>query len=272
MTSARGWKQHPALGPVRRVVRAWRRRAGADGPTAPPPESPVPPAIEPVESSPWAEVAGAVGDRGLTYLTVEPLVELAEAMADIERRGLDGHVVEAGTALGGSAVVLGRAKSPERPLLLHDVFGQIPPPGEQDGADVHERYQVIADGRSEGIDGQTYYGYRGDLVGEVTATLADFGLDLEAHRIRLVQGLFQDTVAELTEPVALAHLDGDWYESTMVCLVAIAPLVVPGGRIVIDDYDAWSGCRQATDEFLETDLGREFTVERRSRLHLVRPT
>ena len=51
-------------------------------------------------------------------------------------------------------------------------------------------------------------------------------------RLTLIQGLFQDTL-QLDEPVALAHLDGDWYESTMTCLTRIAPLLVPGGRIVL---------------------------------------
>ena len=62
------------------------------------------------------------------------------------------------------------------------------------------------------------------------------------HNVELVRGLFEDTI-DLDEPVAFAHLDGDWYESTMTCLERIAPLLVPGGRIVLDDYYTWSGCR-----------------------------
>jgi hypothetical protein len=73
---------------------------------------------------------------------------------------------------------------------------------------------------------------------------------------------------QLEEPVALAHLDGDWYESTRTCLTRIAPRLVPGGRIVLDDYDKWSGCRAAVDEYF---AGRDgFRFERRSRLHVIR--
>ena len=37
-----------------------------------------------------------------------------------------------------------------------------------------------------------------------------------------VKGLFENTI-DLDEPVAFAHLDGDWYDSTMICLERIGP-------------------------------------------------
>ena len=40
------------------------------------------------------------------------------------------------------------------------------------------------------------------------------------------------------------------------------------GRLVIDDYDAWSGCRAAVDEYFAGRPG--FRFERRGRLHIVR--
>jgi hypothetical protein len=69
--------------------------------------------------------------------------------------------------------------------------------------------------------------------------------------------------------VALAHLDGDWYASTMTCLRQIAPRLVPGAAIVVDDYDAWSGCRRAVDEYFQKHSDG-FRLERRTRLHIVR--
>jgi asparagine synthase (glutamine-hydrolysing) len=53
----------------------------------------------------------------------------------------------------------------------------------------------------------------------------------------------------VSEPVALAHIDGDWYRSVMTCLRRIEPNLVPGGTLVIDDYRAWSGCKRAVDEY-----------------------
>ena len=85
-------------------------------------------------------------------------------------------MIEAGTALGGSAIVMAAAKAPERPMKVYDVFGMIPAPGEQDGDDVHERYATIAAGDARGVGGETYYGYRDDLQGEVTASFARLGV------------------------------------------------------------------------------------------------
>jgi hypothetical protein len=203
----------------------------------------------------------------LTFLKPEHLRDLARAVVDIEDRRLPGLLVEAGTARGGSAIVIAAAKAPERPMKVYDVFGMIPPPTERDGPDVHRRYEAIAAGTARGVGGETYYGYRDDLYGEVTESFARLGVPADERNVELIQGLFEDTI-ELDEPVAFAHLDGDWYESTMTCLERIAPLVVPGGRIVLDDYFQWSGCRTAVDEYFS---GRdEFRLERRSKLHVVR--
>lgn len=218
-----------------------------------------------------APVIEEVVARRLTYLSVAALEDLADVVADAEASGLPGSVVEAGTALGGSAVVLGRAKSADRPLLLFDVFGRIPPPSERDGIDVQQRYQVIADGAASGIGGEVYYGYRDDLLGDVQRNLASFGLVSDRDRIRFVPGLYQDTMP-VNEPVAIAHVDCDWYESVTTCLEGIEPALVPGGRFIIDDYDAWSGCRAAVDAFLAAPRPRRYRLERRARLHIISET
>ena len=152
-------------------------------------------------------------------------------------------------------------------MKVFDVFGMIPPPDEKDGEDVHERYATIVSGGATGIGGDTYYGYRDDLLAEVTASFAQQGVPIDANAVELIRGRFEDTIT-LDEPVALAHLDGDWYASTMTCLTRIAPLLSVGGRLVIDDYDAWSGCRAAVDEYFADRPG--FRFERRGRLHIVR--
>ena len=82
------------------------------------------------------------------------------------------------------------------------------------------------------------------------------------------QGLFQDTLHP-AGPVALAHIDGDWYASVMTCLERIVPVLIPGGTLVIDDYHHWSGCRKAVDEYF-ADRRDQFAFVERSRLHIVR--
>ena len=222
-------------------------------------EHPLPPDVE-------RTIAQARKEH-LTFLKESNLRDLAAVVLDIEDAKVPGLLVEAGTARGGSAIVMAAAKSPERPMKVYDVFGMIPPPTEQDGPDVHARYEKIAAGEAKGVGGDTYYGYRDDLYQEVTDSFSRLGVPAAEHNVELIRGLFEDTI-DLDEPVALAHLDGDWYESTMTCLARIAPLVVPGGRIVLDDYYQWSGCRDAVDEYFS---GRDgFRLERRAKLHVVR--
>ena len=213
------------------------------------------------------ETIGRVRAEHLTYLKPNGLRELAAVVREIETQRLPGLLIEAGTALGGSAIVMAAAKSVERPMKVYDVFGMIPPPGERDGADVHERYEAIAGGRAKGVGGATYYGYRDDLLGAVTDSFSRLGVPVGEHNVELIQGLFEDTI-DLHDPVAFAHLDGDWYESTMTCLTRIAPLLVPGGRIVLDDYYKWSGCRAAVDEYFADRDG--FRLEHGSKLHVIR--
>ena len=213
------------------------------------------------------DVIERVRHEKLTYLSRDNLAALAVMTAEADRSGRPGLIIEAGTALGGSAIVMAAAKDPARRMFVYDVFGMIPEPGERDGADVHQRYEKIRARKSHGIGGGTYYGYRDDLYGEVTESFTRLGVPAAEHSVELVKGLFADTI-HLDEPVALAHLDGDWYESTMTCLERIAPLLVPGGRIVLDDYWAWSGCRDAVDDYTAGRPGLH--VERRAKVHIVR--
>lgn len=214
-----------------------------------------------------AEGIARVRAERLTYLSPRCLQDLADAVRAADADGLPGLVVECGTALGGSAIVMALAKSAEREIRVYDAFDMIPPPSEKDGPDVHKRYQRIKSGRSKGIGGDEYYGYRSDLLGEVTASFERFGLPVESSNITLVKGYFDETV-HFDEPVAVAHLDGDWYESTITCLQRIEPHLVVGGRLIIDDYYKWSGCQRAVDEYF---AGREgFEQVKLGRLHIIK--
>ena len=208
-----------------------------------------------------------VTEEHLSYLGRPNLAVLARLVREADMAKREGAVLEAGTARGGSAIVMAAAKEPGRAMKVYDVFGMIPAPSEHDDKDVHRRYAKIVEGSSKGVGGETYYGYRDDLFDEVTESFARLGVPVGDNNVELVKGLFQDTI-ELDGPVALAHVDGDWYESTMVCLERIVPQLVTGGRIVVDDYYAWSGCRTAVDEYVAGRPG--LRIERRSKLHIVR--
>jgi O-methyltransferase len=184
----------------------------------------------------------------LTYLSAEKLANLEWCAREVQRRDVRGDVIEAGVALGGSAIALADELTPERAFDGYDVFDTIPPPSERDAADAHDRYEVIASGGSTGIDGDPYYGYVDDLYDRVVASFRAHGVE-PGERVRLHRGLFEDTLHP-DGPLALVHIDSDWYDPVRLCLERTYPHLSPGAFVILDDYHDYEGCRAATDEFL----------------------
>jgi asparagine synthase (glutamine-hydrolysing) len=205
------------------------------------------------------DLIARIREKKLTYLTDKKLLSLSGTCQDIEKRNLDGLFLEAGCALGGSSILMASIKSAQRPLLIYDVFGMIPPPTDMDTQDVHDRYKTISEGKSTGIDGEKYYGYEANLYEIVLSNFRDFDIDCEKQNAQLIKGLLQETMT-INQPVAFAHIDVDWYEPVMTCLTRIFPHLIVGGSIILDDYHDWGGCRKAADEYLQTVPG-EFLLD-----------
>lgn len=187
----------------------------------------------------------------ITYLSRERLESLRREVERLNRAKASGLIVEFGVALGGSGALMASAMGQSLRFCGYDVFGQIPPPGANDGESSHARYDVIRTGNSEGIEGDLYYGYRDDLLESVTRTFDSRGAKVDGQRVSLVKGLFEDTVRfNKDTTIPLAHIDCDWYEPTLFCLNAVAPHVPKWGTIIVDDFSDWEGCRRATHEFL----------------------
>lgn len=146
-----------------------------------------------------------------------------------------GAFVECGVWAGGSAGMMGLA-DPHREMWLFDSWKGLPEPGEADISFQGHR-------REAGWN----YADRGQverLIGR---------LSLDSARVHLVQGWFEETLPVARDeigPIALLHLDGDWYESIKTCLELLYDRVVLGGFVVVDDYFHWRGCARAVDEFL----------------------
>jgi len=194
------------------------------------------------------ELISRIRSRNLTYLSESKLGVLAQSCRIVEEKKLPGIFVEAGCALGGSTILISSLKDSSRPLRVYDVFGMIPPPTDEDGQDVHDRYKIIRQGRSKGIGGDKYYGYEDNLYEIVQSNLQKFGIEQEQKNVLLIKGLLQDTM-KIDQPVAFAHIDVDWYEPVKTCIERIVPNLVVGGILILDDYYWWSGCRKATDEY-----------------------
>jgi Macrocin-O-methyltransferase (TylF) len=198
-----------------------------------------------------ALIINKIREKNLTYCGYPKLENICRAIRDIQLKQVPGIYLEAGCALGGSAIVIAQMKPHAVPLYLFDVFGMIPPPSERDGIDAHTRYQEISSGKSQGLGGNTYYGYMQNLKNIVINNIEGFGFDLERDNINLVPGLFEETL-NIQQPIAFAHIDCDWYDSVKVCIDRITPQMNINAVIVFDDYSSYSGCKQAVDELIET--------------------
>lgn len=202
-----------------------------------------------VQNARLSPLARKVRRERLTYLAPRKLLRIERALAEV--RSVDGDLVEFGVALGGTATLIAREAGAGRRFFGLDVFGMIPPPGEADDAKSRERYAVIASGQAEGIDGESYYGYRDDLLDSVASTLARHGAPVDGSNVRLERGLFEESWPRLDiERLAFAHIDCDWHDPVAYCLDQAAPRLSEGGVIVIDDYHDYPGCRRAVDAFL----------------------
>jgi O-methyltransferase len=150
-----------------------------------------------------------------------------------------GCIVECGVWRGGMSAGLADMV-PGRLHLLFDSFEGLPPAQDIDGeAALSWQKNTSSAGYYDNCRAERSY--------------AESAMQMSAAKcFKLVEGWFSHTLRNFVpdEPIAVLRLDGDWYESTMECLNALYPHVVPGGLIIIDDYFAWDGCSRAVHDYL----------------------
>lgn len=198
-------------------------------------------------------LARRVRRERLTMLGLRKLLRIERAAARLRRSRVAGDFVEFGVALGGSGIILADlARRDGRQFHGFDVFGMIPPPtSDKDDDTSRARYEEIASGKSPGIGGDTYYGYVENLYDVVCRSFATHGVPVDGSGVVLHKGLFADTLPDYPDrPVALAHVDCDWYDPAKLVLTSLADRIPTGGVFIMDDYHAYGGARTATEEFL----------------------
>ena len=200
--------------------------------------------------------------RGHTMLPDHRLASLWAQVQHLESDGVAGSFVECGVWRGGASGMVALSSlacgDAHRELHLFDTFEGIPEPD----ADV-DGDRAVSEARAQGVatTGQLianpqFYTNQGRSPGSESDArhLLTGPVGYPDALIHVHRGFFQETVREAATtigPVALLHLDADWYSSTQVCLAHLYDLVVQGGLISIDDYGAYEGCRRAVDEFLD---------------------
>lgn len=199
------------------------------------------------------ETIAYLRSNALTYCGRAGKLEVVhEAAKRVEDAKVPGIMLEAGVAMGGSAIVIAKTKAPGRELRLFDVFEMLPPPAANDDAKSHEVYKNFLAGNVSGAVDRNYVEHATDLLTFTRENMKRTGVDPEGLNIRFVKGLYEDTL-HVDEPIAFAHIDCDWYDSVKVCIDRLADHVSVGGIMLFDDYNSFQGCRKAVDEWLPTD-------------------
>lgn len=186
-----------------------------------------------------------------SMVSFERLATLWLQVQHLDKYEIAGAMVECGVWRGGAAGMMALAhlhsrRTPSRHLHLFDSWQGMPEPH-------HEFDGALAVEYSGGANGGAL-----EPVGQCVAALDEVRQLLEreiAYPSDLITyhvGWFQKTLAQTQiDKISLLRLDGDWYESTKICLEHLYPRVVKGGIVILDDYGYWAGCRRATDEFIE---------------------
>lgn len=191
------------------------------------------------ESFWFARLMLAVKPR-FTMVTNKNLLTLYRLVERVNSMKLPGDIVECGVWNGGSAAVMGLAnettsgKICDRRFWLFDSFQGVPPATEKDGLVERESY---------------FEGWNKGEMYKVKEAFAKLGLSL--YNVKIIPGWFNDTLrAAPVDQIAILHIDADWYESVKIVLDTFYNKVVPGGFIILNDFNTWEGCNRALNEFL----------------------
>ena len=175
--------------------------------------------------------------KEFTMIPMETYVDNLSLCDNIDN--IEGCVVECGVWRGGMIAGIYDYVRKKRKCILFDSFEGLPIVKENDGK-AAKIWQETNDG--VGLDNckaEIFYA-------EKAMELAN------SKNHQIVKGWFDKSIpsTEITEPIAVLRLDGDWYDSTMVCLENLYPMVAENGIIIIDDYYAWDGCSRAVHDYL----------------------
>lgn len=180
-----------------------------------------------------------------------------ELSRKIEQQSLPGAFVECGVWRGGCIATMAwvaKKANSNRAIWLFDSFQGMPEPSNAD---------LLADGEKAVLNTGNF-----GASEEIAKYLLFSKLKLDPSSVHIVKGWFHDTVPlhkNTIGPISILRLDGDFYDSTKICLNNLYQKVVPGGYVIIDDYGGWEGAKLATDEFMQgMDVGLQ-TIDKKGR-------
>ena len=208
--------------------------------------------------------------RNNTMISAKFASHIYNAVRYLNRRRIDGDILEAGVWRGGASCVMACAQLQDesywpsgsrsaRHFWLLDTFDGMYGQSANDGPEVATGVQALAEGRMPDsiIDSRWVEASKWNYAPENVVRLTMRMPGLSPSRVHLVKGPVETTLdsrhmgsSGLPPKLALVRLDTDWYASTLIELQALWPKLEPGGWLFVDDYFTWPGAKKAVDEWV----------------------
>lgn len=179
--------------------------------------------------------------------TLEFSYEMAKKYADKA-----GVYVECGVAAGAQIIAMAKG-APNKTIYAFDSFQGIPLPSNRD--DQMPGIMILTESERKALPDPGKQ--KLETTGATSVSEEDFWDHIKSsgvnHKnIKAIPGWFEETTEQFGfEVISILRLDGDLYNSTYVCLENLFPKVLPGGVVIIDDWQL-SGCKAACIDYFES--------------------
>lgn len=189
--------------------------------------------------------------KPFTMVPADRTHALYEAVTYVAKAGIPGDIVECGVWRGGQAMLMAltlkKHADTGRTIWLYDTYSGMTKPEDGDVSLLTAERAIEKWHESQSNDHNEWcYAPEDDVQKNV------FSTGYPEKNFRFVKGKVEDTIpATMPDKIAILRLDTDWYKSTKHELEHLYPRLVPGGVLVLDDYESWAGARQAVDEYFK---------------------
>ena len=175
--------------------------------------------------------------KDYSLLSIERFYNIFRSVEYIANSRIPGDFVECGVFFGGSVMAMAlfakRFGIADRKFYLYDTFAGFP----DNTADV--------DHMGEEVEMLRFPEFREVVRKNISR------VDVDENSFVFVEGPVERTLNETApESICLLRLDTDYYESTLIELQVLYPLLTPRGVLILDDYGYFEGVRKAVDEYL----------------------
>ena len=184
--------------------------------------------------------------------SIPRLVATLKACKYVVSQNIEGDFVECGVWRGGNSIIakkiFEKMKSDKKLYLFDTYTGMTEPTDFDKDFFKNERASLKYKTNIE----KNFNNWCYASLDDVKNNFLNFGINID--QINFIKGDVKDTLLDkdnLPTKISVLRLDTDWYESTLLELKILYPLLTSKGNLIIDDYGHWQGSKKAVDEYFK---------------------